>query len=122
MFDARRVRELCNPLETAAVEPPRTSSAVITGSSPISARSLLCYNARLSKTVRSSAAVALANLAPGVRLNPSQARHSKRSLRAGNPIYTAPANGFPAPNLVETTKAEMVCLPTQVLDVRAPAE
>jgi hypothetical protein len=111
LFDLNAVVELCNPMNKAVVEPPRATTAIITGSAATTAQSLLCYKNRTARTFTHGTAAALAGAATGEAIDPAQRGHIRRTLQ------TAPGNGFPAPLAVGTTKREMTCLPSDVLSV-----
>lgn len=120
LFDLQRPVELCNPMDKSAVQPPRQSAATITGSTASSTTSVLCYKAKLSARFKHAGAAALASATVGASVSPAQAKHVKRSARSGNPVYSAPGNQFPNPVLLDTSRAERVCLPTDVVGVLPP--
>ncbi|MCK6555952.1 glycoside hydrolase family 9 protein [Candidatus Binatia bacterium] len=115
LFDLQRPVELCNPMDKSAVQPPRQSSATVAGSTASNMTSLLCYKARLAARFKHAGTAALANAAVGASVSPAQAKHVKRRAKNGNPLYSAPGNLFPNPVLVDTTRAELICLPSDVL-------
>lgn len=113
LFDLRSAVELCNPMNKSAVQPPRQTTATITGSSATTAQSLLCYKSRIARTFTSDEAATLAARSVGDAVDP-QRDHARLTLQV------AAGNAFPAPIAVESAKSEMTCLPTDVLSV-APA-
>jgi hypothetical protein len=116
LYDLRRPRELCNPVDTRAVEPPRATTAELDESTAtIRDLSLLCYQAALATRVRSAAAATLGGGEVGDKLG--QRPHVPRRLRDGTQINVHPGNRFPRPLAVDTAKAELVCLPARVLAV-----
>ena len=117
LVDLKWRLELCNPIDKTAVEPPRTTSAVIDESTARTTSSLLCYRARLASRVRSATAATLAGIPEGERLRPRQSRHQRRKVSTGSALHVTPGNRFPNPRLVETRRFESVCLPTDVLAV-----
>src|SRR5262249_26620390 len=108
--------ELCNPAVKSAVEPPRQTSATISGSAPSSATSLLCFKAKLARKAGSGAA-ALAGLAPGQSISPAQRKHVPRRARDGDPVGTGPGNSFPAPLFVDTARLDAACVPSNLVAV-----
>jgi len=119
LLDLRTARELCNPVVVAAVAPPRTSAATITGSTPSTTESLLCYDVKLSKEVTGADAAALLGLPVGSRFpgGARQSPHVKRKSALGTQVYTTVGNGFPVPDEIETSKQDRVCIPTAVIAV-----
>jgi len=111
LFDLKGLVELCNPMNKSAVQPPRETSAAITGSTAATGQSLLCYKNRVAGSFSDSVAAALAGHAVDDAIDPPQRAHLNRTLQ------TAPGNAFPAPIAAETVKSEMTCLPTDVLSV-----
>lgn len=121
LFDLKQPRELCNPAIKSAVQAPRTTNAAITGSSPSTTDSLLCYQAKLSSKLTSGDAAALIGSSTGKLPNGAkQSKHVKRRTANGTPVYVAAGNGFPAPDAVNTSKQELVCIPTGVISVTTP--
>ncbi|MCC6764669.1 MAG: hypothetical protein IT293_08395 [Deltaproteobacteria bacterium] len=120
LVNVGKPRLLCNPVDTAAVVPPRESSAVVVPSAARTATSLLCYKAKLAKRFTHAPAAMLAGATLDATIDPAQARHEKRRVQAGTGIYLGPGNQFPGPAEVSTTKLAFVCLPTSVESV-APA-
>lgn len=121
LFDLRKIEEICSPVNTLATEPPRDTTAngfVPTGAATTVA--LACYDGRLAKRVDDVALADLVDASPGSLVDPRQAKHSRRRVRDGNPLQTAPGNGFPVPTLADSNKVEQVCLPTTVLEVEIP--
>jgi hypothetical protein len=112
LVDLGKVAELCNPVAKSAVEPPRTTSAVIDGSTPTTTKSLLCLKAKLARKVAASAAAAT-GLAEGEVV--SQTKHAARRTYDGNPVLVAPGNQFPRPVTLDTSKRAMVCVESEVL-------
>lgn len=119
LFDLTKPVELCNPADKTAVEPPRTTAAVIDESIAASDKSLLCYKVKRAKKLKHPAAAALVGGNVGDKLAPKQAKHAKRSVKAGDPVYVKAGNRFPAPVMADTRGDEMACLPTTVLGVAA---
>ena len=117
LLDLKKPVELCNPVETGAVEPPRESSAVFDPSQPSSTRSLLCYKAKPARKIVYQPAAALAQSVVGAKIEPKQAGHTPRTLAAGSEVHTAPGSRFPGPTVIETTRLGVVCLPSDVLAV-----
>ena len=118
LFDLRKVRELCTPVDVTATEPPRdTEATTFVPSSAATGRALLCYDAKLARRIDGEAAAGLVGAETGDRIDPRQRRHERRRVRDGNPLQTAPGNGMPVPELVDTNKVERVCLPTDVVAV-----
>ena len=112
--------ELCNPATKSAVEAPRTTSATITGSTPSSSESLLCFKAKLARKVGSGGAGLLSGLAAGSSLSPAQAKHLPRVTASGSGLSVAPGNLFPAPLWLDTVKPDVACLPAKVLSATLP--
>ena len=121
LFDLRKPRELCNPVDKSAVVAPREGHdvAVISGSTATTSASLLCYQAKLASKFANATVAALGGAAVGDKLVPKQAKHLKRRVKDGNPIYIAPGNLFPVPTIVDTSGQAMVCVPTDVISVTA---
>jgi hypothetical protein len=117
LFDLDQVKQLCNPIETSAVEPPRQTTAAFTPVTPATSRSLLCYQTKLARKFTTGGTAALANDVLGDKVEPGQRRHNQRRVQTFNPVHTTPGNLFPKPQLVDTTKAELVCIPTAVTGV-----
>jgi hypothetical protein len=63
-------------------------------------------------------AAALAGAGVGDVIVPAQAVPVKRSVRTGNPVYTAPGNQFPSPEMLDTARRRLACVPTNVLGVQ----
>lgn len=120
LLDLVKPVELCNPAIKSPVEPPRTSAATISGSTPGSAESLVCYRARLARRFTSAEAALLAGAPAGARVSPKQSKHVRRRLPDGTQIFTAPGNQFPAPTQVDTIRPELVCLPSAVVAAGTP--
>lgn len=119
LFDLTKPVELCNPADKTAVEPPRTTVAVIQESSAARDESLLCYKVKRAKKLKDPAAATLVGGSVGDKLAPKQAKHAKRTVKAANPVYVTAGNQFPAPVAVDTRGDEMACVPTSVLGVAA---
>lgn len=117
LFDLKKVKELCNPMDKTAVEAPRQTSATITASNATTPRSLLCYQPKLARKFNDAFIASALGVAVGDKLEPGQAKHFKRGVKTGNPVHTAPGNLFPKPLLVDTNKQELVCVPTDVTGV-----
>ena len=120
LFDLKKMKELCNPIDTTSVVAPRETSAVIAESMASSTQSLLCYQPGLASKIKNATTAGLASvpLQPAVNVGDAivkQSKHQKR--RGGGPVYTTPGNLFPAPLVVDTNKQEMVCIPTDVVSV-----
>lgn len=115
LVDLSTPTELCNPAAKDAVEPPRTSSAVIDESTPSTDASLLCFKAKLARRVGDGGAGLLTGLAAGASISPSQSKHVAHRTSSGNPVATAPGNLFPSPVALDTVKMETVCLPSEVI-------
>lgn len=112
LADIRKPKWLCNPTTKTAVEPPRTTAAVISTSTPSSNSSLLCYQAKLSSKVLNATSAALSGLNVGDKL--SQAKHEKRRARDGSALQVRVGNLFPAPRQLDSGGLRMVCLPTNI--------
>jgi hypothetical protein len=117
LFDLKKPREICNPVIKSAVDPPRTTDAIITGSTPSRTDSLVCYQMGLASKFNSLDAAALVGAPVGSSIIPKQVKHLKRQLKAGTQLYTTPGNGFPKPTQVDTSKGEMACIPSSVVSV-----
>ncbi len=118
LVDVSKPRLLCNPVAKAAVEPPRTTSATVTGSTPApEAPSLLCLAGKLARKVGTGAAGLLTGLAAGSPIQPAQSKHDAHRTNDADPVITAPGNLFPAPRALDTVKMEAVCLPSEVVAV-----
>jgi len=117
LYNLNRPIELCNPAIKSAVEPPRFTSAVIDGSAPSAGESLLCYKVTLATKITNADAAILAGASVGSAISPKQSNHVKRTLADSTQIYLAPGNLFPAPQQVDTGKAEMVCVRTTITAV-----
>lgn len=115
LYHVKKPVELCNPVSLRSADPPRVTTAVVPPLAGEERESLLCYDARPATRVFSADAAFL--IGQRGQLKPPQARHARRSLRFGNPIDVLPAADFPAPRAVDSTKTELVCLPTRVRDV-----
>jgi len=105
---------LCDPMSKSAVQPPRSTSAIINGSTAVTTKSLLCYRVGTATAFRSSATAALAGVSVGTKIKPAQAPIVKRRVASGSGVYTGPGNLFPGPAQVNETRREMVCIPTDV--------
>lgn len=118
LVDLKKVRELCSPVNTSAVEDGRTTEADFVGTNLAqTTETLLCYQPKLAGMVESAAAAALAGVPVGTRVSPKQSSHIRHSIKTGNPLFAAPGSDFDAPELVETSKLGMVCLPSIVTSV-----
>lgn len=117
LYNLKAPIELCNPAIKSAVDPPRLTSAVIDGSAPITGESLLCYKVTLATKMTNAEAAVLAGVSVGSAISPKQSSHVKRTLADGTPIYLAPGNLFPAPQQVDTSKPEVVCIRTTITAV-----
>ena len=117
LFDLKKVKELCNPMDKNSVLPPRETLAFISGSNATTTTSLLCYQAKRASKFTNSDAATLVGVTVGSKIDPKQSKHLKRRVKDGNPVYTAPGNLFPRPNLLDTNKEELACIPTDVLGV-----
>jgi len=118
LVDLARVKEFCSPVTKSVVDPPRESSADFAGTTGVQTDvGLLCYQGKPANKFTNAAAASLAGVAVGDKMQPRQSKHTKRRFRDGNPIFTAPGNGFDAPEVMETTKLDLVCLPTDVVSV-----
>lgn len=118
LVDLKQPKQICAPAAKSAVLPPRTTSAVIAGSTPaIGDRALVCYAAKLARTVANPAAAALSGLPVGSPVE--QRAHVKRRARDGTQVATQPGNLFPRPVAVDTDALELLCLPSTVASVEA---
>lgn len=118
LLDLRRITEFCSPIEKNPVDPDRVTAATGVTTSPTKTDlGLLCYQVKLATKVNDPTVAAVLGVAVGERVTPKQSKHAKRGFRSGTPVYTKPGNGFMAPPVVETTKLDSVCLPTEVLSV-----
>jgi len=113
LYDLKKPVELCNPVVTDEVAPPRQIT-VIDGSTPTVTQSLLCYQVKLAKRVNSAEAAGLISVPVGSMIVPAQPPHSQHKLSDGTAAYSTPGNQFPAPTVVDTLKTELVCIPTTV--------
>lgn len=111
LFDLKKPKTLCHPVATSAVEAPRTTSLAIVPSVPDLTDALLCYLARAAPKIRGPEGAARTELPVGAKIR--QQKHAKRSG-----LQTTTANGYGAPSEVETKKADLLCLPSMVIDVR----
>ena len=112
LLDLKKPRELCNPVEKSAVGGSRETAATITGSTPSTTTSLLCYQSRLASKFANDDTAGLANQSGGTKLPEKQSKHTKLLH-----VNTKPGNQFPAPLQVDTYKQELLCVPTEVLAV-----
>ena len=118
LLDLKRVKEFCSPVAKSVADPGRETTADLSGTTPaLTDVGLLCYQARLASRFTSASAATLAGASLGDRIKPKQTKHVKRRFRDGNPLFTAPGNNFDAPEVMETTKLDLVCLPTDVVTV-----
>ena len=116
LVDLKGPKQVCAPAAKSAVLPPRTSSAVIAGSTPaIGDRALVCYQAKLARQVADPAAAALTGLPVGGAVE--QRAHVKRRAQDGTAVATQPGNLFPRPVAVDTDALELLCLPSTVAAV-----
>jgi hypothetical protein len=119
LFDLKKVKEICDPVDKTAVVPPRLTSATITGSiATVRTQALLCYQAKLATKIRSTDAGALGGLPVGAAIK--QSKHVPRRLKDGTQVNTFPGNQFPRPLGLDTKKVELVCVPSDVLSIGAP--
>jgi hypothetical protein len=83
---------------------------------------LLCYQAKVASKLTNPTAAGLIGLQPGDPFPSStkQAKHQKHSKADGTQVYTTPGNGLPAPDEVDTSKQDLVCIPTSVVGVIEP--
>ncbi|HYD48182.1 MAG TPA: hypothetical protein VEB21_07540 [Terriglobales bacterium] len=109
--------ELCNPVDKTAVEPPRTTSAVIDTSLAATTTSLLCYDVKLAGAFTASDAAGIAGRQVGELLSPRQVKHVRRSEKSGSAILIRPGNQFPGPIKLDSNKLESICVPTEVVGV-----
>ncbi len=121
LFDIKKIRHLCNPVQTSEVMPTRESSATISPSIPTTTKSLLCYQPGLGSKFKDTAAASTAMANVGDSVDPKQRKHLKRRIADGNPLFTTPGSLFPAPDVVDTSKQELVCVPTEVVGISAVA-
>lgn len=117
LFDLKKVTELCAPMDTFAVVPPRATTATFTPSNASSVHGLLCYQPRIARKFTNAAAASLAAAQVGDSISPKQSSHSRHLTIEGNPIYTTPGSLFPNPILVDTSKQELFCVQTKILAV-----
>jgi hypothetical protein len=117
LFNVRRPLELCVPVVKSAVDPPRTTSATIAGSTPSLTTALVCYKAPRAVTFTSTDAAALGGGTVGEKIVPAQAPHHKHLLATANEVWVEPENLFPAPYWVDTLRSAMVCIPSVVTDI-----
>ncbi len=118
LVDLKKVRELCSPVNTSAVQDGRTTAADFSGTNPAqTTETLLCYQPKLASSVSNATAATLAGVSVGTRIAPKQSSHVRRSLKTGNPLFVAPGSEFDAPELMETAQLGMVCLPSIVESV-----
>lgn len=118
LFDLRRVTEFCSPIDKFPVDLGRVTAATgITATPTQTDRGLLCYQIKQSTKVTDPNVAGILGVSVGSAVQPKQRKHAKRNFRAGTPVYTKPTNEFIAPPVVETTKLDTVCLPTEVLAV-----
>ena len=115
LYQIRKPVELCNPVAIDNVEAPRETTADIepTTSGPVA--SLLCYQAKTATRVYS--ADASVQIGRRGQLQPPQSRHARRLKRFGNAVTLAPLAGLPAPFELDTSKSELICVPTRIRDV-----
>jgi hypothetical protein len=119
LFDLKKPVELCNPVSTSAVVPPRQSTAVFDASTARTTQSMLCYQVKLASKVTSAEAAALIGAGVGDKLDPAQAKHVKHALKDGNPVYTTAGSQFPWPVVVDSKKQDVVCVPARVVGASA---
>lgn len=118
LVDLKRVKEFCSPIDKSVVDPGRETAADFVGTTFAQTDvGLLCYQAKLASKYTSASAASLAGASVGDRIKPKQSKHVKRRYRDNNPVFTAPGNSFDAPEVMETTKLDLVCLPTNVVSV-----
>lgn len=119
LIDLKAPKQLCSPAAKSAVQPPRSTSAVVDGSTPaIGDRVLVCYQSTPAKQLRDPAAAGLVGLPAGSTVD--QRAHEKRRRRDGTEVGVAPGNGFPSPIAIDTEKLELLCLPSTVSAVAEP--
>jgi hypothetical protein len=116
LYDVTKPVELCSPAAKSAVDGGRVTVAAISDSTPNTGDALLCYKPKLAGKITSTSAAALLGGAIGDAVA-KQSKHAKRLLDTGTQVYTAPANAFPAPGQIDTSKAEAVCFPTEVVSI-----
>jgi hypothetical protein len=122
LFDLKKPVELCNPVDKTEVELPRSTAATtIDESTAGSSKSLLCYKVGLSTKYKYAPAAALAGGALAAAIDPKQSKHVKRSLATADPVRTTAGNQFPWPILLNTTKQNVACIPTDVVGVTVVA-
>lgn len=118
LFNLGRITEFCSPIDKSPVDPGRETQATLTETTPTTTDlGLLCYQAKPATKIADPTVAAILGQSIGERVLPKQRKHVKRSFRTGMPIFTTPGNDFPAPPVIETTKLDAVCLPTEVLSV-----
>lgn len=116
LYDLKKVREICSPVDKTAVQPTRFTTATIDDSiATVRGQSLLCYQAKLTKKLVSTDAATLGGLLVGDKIK--QRKHVQRRLKNGTQVNVFPGNQFPRPVSVDTKKTELVCIPTEVLSV-----
>ncbi len=116
LYDLKKVKEFCSPVDKTAVQPPRPTAATIDESTAtVREQGLLCYQAKLSKKLVSASAASLGGLLVGDKIK--QRKHVKHRLKDGTQLNVFPGNQFPRPVSVDTIKTEFVCVPTEVLSV-----
>ncbi len=118
LSDLTEVAELCGPAGIAPAQAPReTEAGDVAMQAAEGEQVLLCYETRRARRLTSTAAAALAGVATQSLLAPGQRKHTARRVRDGNAVDLSPGLGFPLPELFETSKATLLCLPTTVLSV-----
>lgn len=119
LFDIRAVKELCSPASVDNVDAGRETSASIDAVAADTPKALLCYSLKASQKILSDAAGALVGLSNGDRFpeRRRQAKHLKRKKKDGTALQTQPGNSFPSPIEMDTLKADLLCLPTDILAV-----
>jgi hypothetical protein len=117
LLDLKKPVELCNPVDKTAVVPPRVTAAVIDGSMAGSTKSLLCYKVGLATKFKYGPAATLGSSTLGAAIDPKQAKHVKRGLATGNPVRTTAGNQFPWPTMLNTSKHNLACIPTDIIGV-----
>lgn len=114
LLDLKKPKELCNPVDKSAAGAGRKTAATISGSTPSTTNSLLCYQSKAASKIGNSTTASLANQNAGASLPQKQSKHARRVA-----VHTKPGNQFPAPVRVDTSKQELLCVPTEVLAVSA---
>ncbi len=112
LHDLKKVKFLCNPASKANVDPPRVTVASVTGSTPSTTDSLMCYQAKPTAKVTDATTGAIAGLSVGDKLK--QNKHTKR-----NNVFTTVTNNFAIPSQVDTKGEDLLCIPTTVDSVSA---